>query len=81
MFSGGQMRTGKDIRKVIFDYVNLNGGEGCLKEPDTPSFIRKHYGYSIVVKSHTGKRFEKAPGSITSLLNILFGEDDVKFAY
>jgi hypothetical protein len=37
------MAGNDDLRRMAVDYVRLYG-EGCLKDPETPSFVRQALG-------------------------------------
>ncbi|HOW45179.1 MAG TPA: hypothetical protein PK919_08425 [Candidatus Aminicenantes bacterium] len=39
----GDMSGSDDLRRMADDYVRLYG-EGCLKDPETPSFVRQALG-------------------------------------
>ncbi len=76
------MRLNNELISVAEDYIFEKGGDICLNNPDTPSFIRRQSDFILSETiSKSTKKTEEAPGQITSLLNILFGEDDIKFAY
>jgi len=76
------MRLKNELISVAEDYIFEKGGNICLNDPDTPSFIRKQSDFILSgITLESTKKTEKVPGPITSLLNILFGEDDIRFAY
>lgn len=39
----GDMAGSNDLRQMAADYVRLYG-EGCLRDPETPSFVRQALG-------------------------------------
>lgn len=39
----GDMSGSDDLRRMAADYVRLYG-EGCLRDPETPSFVRQTLG-------------------------------------
>jgi len=69
------------LNEVAAGYIAVNGNKALL-DPETPSFIRNYYDYKMpsMQTLSTSKDRIEAPGVITSLLNILFGEEDVRFA-
>lgn len=81
MITGGKMKMTNELRSAMKEYLKKTG-KSSFSDLDTPSFIRKdnNFVYSQQCdKKH--ERVKNVPGPVTALLNVLFGEDDVKFAY
>ena len=72
------MKHKNELRNIAVDYLNSNGNF-AIGDIDTPSFIRKEFNL-VYREKRTEKISGQVPGPITRLFNILFGDEEIRFA-